>query len=70
MAVVTYVSRTPGREHMKLKVKKETKAEVTVEVDRQILDKTTGELRLDKRTVVIPKENWKYWLLAYKEEGK
>jgi hypothetical protein len=52
---------------MKLKIKKETKTEVTVEVDRQFLDKSTGEIRIDKRTVTIPIENWHYWLLAYKE---
>lgn len=63
----TFVSRLPGREHMKLKVKKETKAEVTVEVDRQFLDKQTGEIRVDKRTVTVPIENWSYWMLAYKE---
>lgn len=62
-----YVSRLEGREHMKLTIKKETKAEVTAEVDRQFLDKTTGEVRIDKRTVTIPRENWQYWLLAYKE---
>lgn len=52
---------------MRLTVKKDTKAEVVVEVDRQFLDKTTGEVRIEKRTVTIPRENWDYWMLAYKE---
>jgi hypothetical protein len=63
-----YVSGIEGRSHMGLTVKKETKAEVTVEVDRQFLDKQTGELRVDKRTVVIPIEHWPYWLRVYKEK--
>lgn len=51
-------------------VKKETKVEVTVDVDRRILDKSTGEIRKEKRTVVVPKENWKFYIKPYKEVTK
>lgn len=60
-----YVSTLqPG---LSMTVKKSTKVEVTVLVDRRILDKTTGEIRTEKHTVTVPKENWKYWIMPYKE---
>jgi len=63
-----YVSKL--QPELKMTLKKSTNVEVTAEVDRRILDKNTGEIRVDKRTVTVPKENWKFWVMAYEEVNK
>ena len=39
-------------------VKSATKKEITVEVERKVLNKSDGVIKIDKRTRVVPQHLW------------
>lgn len=39
-------------------VKSATKKEITVEVERKVLNKSDGVIKMDKRTRVVPQHLW------------
>lgn len=48
------------------KITKVTTKLVTVEVERRILNKSTGELKVEKRTREIPVDRWSAFAKGYK----
>jgi hypothetical protein len=47
-------------------VVKVTTKVITVELERKVLDKRTGEFKVEKRTREIPVDRWKYFEVGYR----